>query len=153
MEQTESELLALRREKLAALEKLGVAPFGAAFETSGDIARVREKFAEGASFRVAGRISAHRDMGKSHFVDLKDASGRMQIYLQTKELGPEAMEVFKLLDIGRFHRRGRNLFHDQDGRADVEAAQAGVAGEIAATVTGKMARLAGHRGAISPALP
>src|SRR6478735_162550 len=102
MEQTESELLALRREKLAALEKLGVAPFGAAFETSGDIARVREKFAEGASFRIAGRISAHRDMGKSHFVDLKDASGRMQIYLQAKELGPEAMEIFKLLDLGDF---------------------------------------------------
>src|SRR5204862_1897641 len=37
-----------------------------------------------------------------HFVDLKDASGRMQIYLQAKELGPEAMEVFKLLDIGDF---------------------------------------------------
>src|SRR6184192_239314 len=102
MEHTESELLALRREKLAALEKLGVAPFGAAFETSGDIAQAREKFAEGASFRVAGRISAHRDMGKSHFVDLKDASGRMQIYLQAKELGAEAMEIFKLLDLGDF---------------------------------------------------
>src|SRR5216110_3204529 len=102
MEQTEIELLALRREKLAALEKLGVAPFGAAFETSGDIAHAREKFAEGASFRIAGRISAHRDMGKSHFVDLKDASGRMQIYLQAKELGAEAMEIFKLLDLGDF---------------------------------------------------
>src|SRR5437660_11473156 len=102
MEQTESELLALRREKLAALEKLGVAPFGAAFETSGDIAHAREKFADGASFRIAGRISAHRDMGKSHFVDLKDASGRMQIYLQAKELGAEAMEIFKLLDLGDF---------------------------------------------------
>src|SRR6266705_2164475 len=102
MEQTESELLALRREKLAALEKLGVAPFGAAFETSGDIAHAREKFAEGASFRIAGRISAHRNMGKSHFVDLKDASGRMQIYLQAKELGAEAMEIFKLLDLGDF---------------------------------------------------
>src|SRR5438128_8513783 len=102
MEQTESELLALRREKLAAFEKLVVAPFGAAFETSGDIAQAREKFAEGASFRIAGRISAHRDMGKSHFVDLKDASGRMQIYLQAKELGAETMEVFKLLDLGDF---------------------------------------------------
>jgi len=102
MEQTESELLALRREKLAALEKLGVAPFGAAFETSGDIADAREKFAEGASFRIAGRITAHRDMGKSHFVDLKDASGRMQIYLRAKELGSEAMEVFRLLDVGDF---------------------------------------------------
>jgi lysyl-tRNA synthetase class 2 len=102
MEQTESELLALRREKLAALEKLGVAPFGAAFQTSGDIAHAREKFAERASFRIAGRISAHRDMGKSHFVDLKDGSGRMQIYLQAKELGAETMEVFKLLDLGDF---------------------------------------------------
>src|SRR5690349_15934514 len=102
MEQDESELLALRREKLAALEKLGIAPFGAAFETSGDTAQVREKFAENTDFRVAGRITAHRDMGKSHFVDLKDASGRIQIYLHAKELGPEAMEIFKLLDLGDF---------------------------------------------------
>jgi lysyl-tRNA synthetase, class II len=102
MEEDESELLALRRQKLAALEKLGIAPFGAAFETSGDIAEVREKFAEGRDFRVAGRITAHRDMGKSHFVDLKDASGRIQIYLHAKELGPEAMEIFKLLDLGDF---------------------------------------------------
>src|SRR5689334_21990769 len=41
-------------------------------------------------------------MGKSHFVDLKDASGRIQIYLHAKELGPEAMEIFKLLDLGDF---------------------------------------------------
>jgi len=102
MEETESELLALRREKLTALEKLGVAPFGAAFEISGDIADAREKFAEGAVFRIAGRITAHRDMGKSHFLDLKDASGRMQIYLHVKEVGEEAMEIFKLLDLGDF---------------------------------------------------
>jgi lysyl-tRNA synthetase class 2 len=102
MEQDESELLALRRDKLAALEKLGIPPFGAAFETSGDIAQVRERFAEDANFRVAGRITAHRDMGKSHFVDLKDASGRIQIYLHAKELGEAAMGIFKLLDLGDF---------------------------------------------------
>src|SRR5437763_8936079 len=102
MEQTESELLALRREKLAALEKLGVAPFGAAFQTSDDIAQVRETFAEGASFRIAGRVSGNRNMGTSHIVDLKDASRRMHSYLQAKELGPEAMEVFRLLNLGDF---------------------------------------------------
>src|ERR1044072_6950334 len=102
MEDTETELLALRRVKLTALEKLGVAPFGMAFETSGDIAHAREKFAEGAVFRIAGRNTAHRDMGKSHFVDLRDASGRMQIYLHAKEIGEETMEIFKLLDLGDF---------------------------------------------------
>src|SRR3989440_7036049 len=120
MEQTESELLALRREKLAALEKLGVAPFGAAFEPSGDIAHAREKFAERASFRIAGRISAHRDMGKSHFLDLKDASGRMQIYLQAKELGAEAMEVFKLLDLGDFIGVEGTCFTTKTGEATLK---------------------------------
>ena len=41
-------------------------------------------------------------MGKSHFLDLRDATGRMQIYVQAKELGPEAMETFALLDLGDF---------------------------------------------------
>ena len=98
----ENELIALRRQKLDALRARGVAPFGRSFETSGSIGEVREKFAEGAALRVAGRITAHRDMGKSHFLDLRDASGRIQIYVQAKELGPEAMEIFGLLDLGDF---------------------------------------------------
>ena len=98
----ENELIALRRQKTEALRQRGTEPFGHAFETSGSIAEVREQFAEGKTLRVAGRITAHRNMGKSHFVDLRDASGRIQIYLQAKELGPEAMEIFGLLDLGDF---------------------------------------------------
>ena len=98
----ENALIALRRQKLETLHARGVAPFGAAFATSGTIAEVRAKFSEGATLRAAGRITAHRDMGKSHFVDLRDASGRIQAYVQTKELGPEVMEIFGLLDLGDF---------------------------------------------------
>jgi lysyl-tRNA synthetase, class II len=96
----ENELIALRREKLEKLRARGVEPFGEAFETSGDIAEVRKKFKEGDTLRAAGRIIAHRDMGKSHFVDLRDSTGRIQIYFHSKEIGPEAMEIFNLLDIG-----------------------------------------------------
>ena len=98
----ENELIALRRQKLQALEAHGVSPFGAAFATSGTIAEVCGKFADKATLRVAGRMTAHRDMGKSHFVDLRDATGRIQVYVQTKELGPEVMETFALLDLGDF---------------------------------------------------
>ncbi len=98
----ENELIAQRRHKLQLLEEHGVRPFGAAFETDGNIGQLREKFAEGATLRAAGRITAHRDMGKSHFVDLRDASGRIQIYVQAKELGPELMQIFGLLDLGDF---------------------------------------------------
>jgi lysyl-tRNA synthetase class 2 len=98
----ESELIALRRKKLDTLRAKGVDPFGAGFEVTGSIAELREKFKEGETFRAAGRITAHRDMGKSHFVDLRDATGRIQIYIHAKEVGPELSDIFRLLDLGDF---------------------------------------------------
>jgi len=98
----ENELIALRRKKLDALRAKGVEPFGAGFEPSGSIGEVREKFKEGETLRAAGRITAHRDMGKSHFLDLRDASGRIQIYVHAREVGAELVDLFRLLDIGDF---------------------------------------------------
>ena len=98
----ENGLIAQRREKLEALRARGIDPFGQTFETSGSIREVREKFKEGETLRAAGRLTAHRDMGKSHFVDLRDATGRIQIYFHEKEVGAEPMELFKLLDLGDF---------------------------------------------------
>jgi lysyl-tRNA synthetase class 2 len=98
----ENELIALRRKKLDALRAKGVDPFGGGFEVTGSIADVCEKFKEGETFRIAGRITAHRDMGKSHFLDLRDATGRIQIYIHSKEVGAELSELFRLLDLGDF---------------------------------------------------
>src|SRR5215470_6365953 len=98
----ENELIALRRKKLDALRAKGVEPFGGGFEVTGSIAEAREKFKEGETLRAAGRITAHRDMGKSHFLDLRDATGRIQIYIHAKEVGPELIDLFRLLDLGDF---------------------------------------------------
>src|SRR6201981_2883627 len=98
----ENELIALRRKKLDALRAKGVEPFGSAFDVSGSIAEVREQFKEGKTLRAAGRITAARDLGKSHFLDLRDATGRIQIYIHAKEVGPELIDLFRLLDIGDF---------------------------------------------------
>src|SRR5437868_12102940 len=97
-----NELIALRRKKLEMLRAKGIEPFGTGFDVSGSIAEVREQFKESETLRVAGRITAHRDMGKSHFLDLRDATGRIQIYIHAKEVGPELIELFRLLDIGDF---------------------------------------------------
>jgi lysyl-tRNA synthetase, class II len=98
----ENELIALRRKKLDALRAKGVDPFGGGFEVTESISDVCEKFKEGETLRTAGRITAHRDMGKSHFLDLRDATGRIQIYINAKEVGAELSEVFGLLDLGDF---------------------------------------------------
>src|SRR5438067_1693013 len=89
-----NDLIAIRRQKLAALRELGVEPFGGQFDTTGTAAEIHERF--------AGRLTAHRDMGKSHFLDLTDATGRIQLFVSMKELAPEQAEVFKLLDLADF---------------------------------------------------
>ncbi|MEI6350191.1 MAG: lysine--tRNA ligase [Verrucomicrobiota bacterium] len=101
MEETHA-LFEIRRQKMLALREKGIAPFGQRFDLTGSIEAVRARFAEGNRERVAGRITAHRDMGKSHFLDLTDSTGRIQIFIHAKEVGPEAYEIFKLLDLGDF---------------------------------------------------
>jgi lysyl-tRNA synthetase class 2 len=96
------DLLAIRRAKLDAIRALGIDPYGARFDTTGSIADIRARFTEGAHERAAGRITAHRDMGKSHFLDLNDGSARIQLFLSTKELPPDQLELFKLLDLADF---------------------------------------------------
>jgi len=97
-----SELLAIRRAKHDALVEAGVDPFGSGFATDGAVGQVREQFEEEKMVRAAGRITAHRDMGKSQFLDISDATGRMQIYLNKKEIGEEGWHLFEQLDIGDF---------------------------------------------------
>jgi lysyl-tRNA synthetase, class II len=95
-----SDLLAFRRQKLEALRAQGVSPFGGKFEVHGSVKSVADAFEEGRPVRAAGRITAHRDMGKSHFLDLADFFGRIQIFIHPREIGEEAFSVFRHLDIG-----------------------------------------------------
>ena len=81
---TEQELIAIRTEKIEKLRELGIDPFGGRFETTDEIGELRENFAEEKKVTIAGRISAHRDMGKSHFFDISDFRGRIQCYVNAK---------------------------------------------------------------------
>ncbi len=115
------DLLAVRRQKLEALRASGVAPFGARFETTGAPGEIRAAFIEGQKARTAGRITAHRNMGKSHFLDLSDSSGRLQVYLHAKEVGPEAAAIFDQLDIGDWIGVEGETFTTKTGEPSLKA--------------------------------
>jgi lysyl-tRNA synthetase class 2 len=121
MSESESQLLAVRRHKLEALRGLGVDPFGGAFDNDGPIGAIREAFAEGAPVRAAGRITAHRDMGKSHFLDLSDFSGRMQVFVHAKEVGEADAAVFAQLDIGDWMGVEGEYFATKTGELTIRA--------------------------------
>ena len=120
-EHPQNELLAVRRHKLEALRAAGIDPFGQAYETTGTPGEIRATFAEGQKLRTAGRITAHRNMGKSHFIDLSDSTGRMQVYLNAKEVGAEEMAVFDHLDIGDFIGVEGETFVTKTGEPSIKA--------------------------------
>ena len=49
---------------------------------------------------IAGRMMSRRDMGKANFIDVRDASGRLQVYVRKNEIGDENFVEFKKWDIG-----------------------------------------------------
>lgn len=106
MDDTNS-LIEQRKAKLASLRAKGIDPFQNKFATDSTCDNARSKFdkgevPEGTRYSVAGRITAHRDMGKSIFIDVRDQSGRVQVYAQKQALGDEQFDIFKHLDLGDF---------------------------------------------------
>jgi lysyl-tRNA synthetase, class II len=97
---TEAELIAVRREKMARLRDLGVDPFGSRFEVTDTPGALRTAFEEGRRVRVAGRITALRDMGKSVFFSVGDVHGSIQGYLGMKDRDEAQVAIWKCLDRG-----------------------------------------------------
>jgi lysyl-tRNA synthetase, class II len=125
MDDTNS-LIEQRRAKLAALQERGINPFMNKFTPDVGCGEARAKFeagelAEGATVAIAGRLTAHRDMGKSQFIDLKDVSGRVQVYAQKQALGDDAFEIFKHLDIADFIGVKGTIFRTRTGEPSIKA--------------------------------
>lgn len=97
---TEEELIAVRRDKLAKLKELGIDPFGARFKTTIAPGELKTNFSNDKSVTIAGRLLAIRDMGKSVFATLGDAHGRIQIYINKKEVSELEWSAYQLLDLG-----------------------------------------------------
>jgi lysyl-tRNA synthetase class 2 len=97
---TEAELIAVRRQKLAKLRELGIDPYGERFATTSTPGELRENFSEGLKVKVAGRITALRDMGKSVFFQIGDVIGSIQGYLGLKTLSETDAAAWACLDRG-----------------------------------------------------
>src|SRR4051812_1127320 len=121
MEETNS-LIEQRKAKLAALRAKGIDPFKNKFTPGETCAHARENYVEGRDISVAGRVTAHRDMGKSMFIDVRDQSGRLQVYAQKNVLGDEQFDIFRHLDLGDFIGARGTMFTTKTGEISVKLA-------------------------------
>lgn len=123
-EQSLSELLQVRREKLAALKAEGKNPFEqTVFERTSDTQSIRDDFEqlEGSSQKIAGRIMSKRDMGKASFFDIADSTGRLQVYLRTDGVGADDYEAAKKWDIGDIIGVQGEVFRTRRGEVSLNA--------------------------------
>ncbi|MDP2088820.1 MAG: lysine--tRNA ligase [Flavobacteriaceae bacterium] len=128
MQLSEQEII--RRESLQKLREFGINPYpAAAYKTTAYIHDILNNFDafEGKEVVLAGRIMSRRIMGKASFAELKDSSGRMQIYINRDEIAPgDDKEVYntvfkKLLDIGDIIGIKGEVFKTQVGEISVKA--------------------------------
>jgi len=109
-----------RLANLRALQEKGIEPFGGAFERTGNLAAIRAGFAAGAAARAAGRLVALRDMGKSVFGHLQDASGKFQVYFKKDALPEAAFAAVKHLDLGDHVGVEGELFTTRTGEPTIK---------------------------------
>src|SRR6266516_4198272 len=124
MDETNS-LIEQRKAKLAALRAKGIDPFKNKFTPKESCNEAREKYRlgeykEGQLVELGGRITAHREMGKSQFIDIRDQSGRIQVYAQKNVLGDEQWNIFTHLDLGDFIGVRGTLFTTKTGEISVK---------------------------------
>lgn len=102
-EQELSEILQIRRDKLAALQQEGRDPFTKTKFTrtawSEEIKADYDAFAD-KTISVAGRIMSKRGMGKAIFCHIKDDRGQIQLYIRADAVSAQEFADFRKYDIG-----------------------------------------------------
>lgn len=126
-----SEQEQLRRNSMNELRRMGIEPYPAPeYTVTGHSDEIKANFKDDEEPRqvsVAGRIMSRRIMGKASFVELQDANGRIQIYINRDEICPDENKdlynvVFKkLLDIGDFIGVTGYVFRTQTGEISIHA--------------------------------
>lgn len=94
-----------RIQKLADLADKGVNPYPYSFDKDINAADLQEKYKSLEAgvetedkYSVAGRVMAIRNSGM--FIDLMDATGKIQIFSHKENLSEDQLKILKLIDIG-----------------------------------------------------
>ena len=125
----EAELIAARRENLAALRSMGADPYAVTrFDVTAKASDLQRRFSDlpagedrAERFAVAGRVMLLRGQGNIAFADLWDESGKIQLFFKSDVVGKEPLKAFQ-----RYVDRGDLL---------------GVQGRIARTKLGELSLL------------
>ena len=121
-----SDILRVRREKLADLRAAGKDPFEKVkFDFDAYSDEIKNNFVDDAeevrNVRIAGRIMSFRVMGKASFVNLADGHGTIQCYVRINDVGEDEYAEFRKWDIGDIIGVSGFVFRTRMGEITVHA--------------------------------
>lgn len=121
-EATENDQVRVRHEKLQQLRAEGTDPYMNSFRPTHRAQHIVDHFdeMEGEEVRVSGRLMLLRTQGKLTFGDLQDESGRIQLFVRVNNLGEEAYEQFKRLDLGDILGVSGTVMKTRRGEVSIE---------------------------------
>ena len=121
----------VRRNSLDEIRQMGINPYPAAeYVVTAHAQEIQDQYQDEAprwEVSIAGRVMSRRIMGKASFMELQDASGRIQVYITRDDLCPgEDKDLYnklfkKLLDIGDIVGVKGFVFRTQTGEISVHA--------------------------------
>lgn len=131
MSESDNQYVELRRQKARDLRAMGEDPYVNGIVPTHTAAEIHHIYDEkdGAElekvqekFSLAGRVMAIRAFGKAAFLQVKDHSGRLQVFIQKQGLTEELFKIYKMLDVGDFGWFEGRLFRTKTGELTLETA-------------------------------
>jgi Lysyl-tRNA synthetase (class II) len=129
----ESELIRVRREKLDRIVTLGFDAFPTKADVDTTIADVVRTYGDTlgqelektVSVKIAGRIMAIREFGKTAFLVLSEKTARVQVYCRKDMLPEREWSLYQNLDVGDWVEASGSLFRTKTNELSVRAAHLG----------------------------
>ncbi|MDD5108110.1 MAG: lysine--tRNA ligase [Candidatus Omnitrophica bacterium] len=110
-----NEIIQQRIAKLEALGAKNVPLYPANVPIHTAIGEVLSSFEEGKKVTLCGRVMANRAHGKVNFMDLRDTTGKIQLYVKRDIIGPEKSAFLEQLDIADIISASGELFKTHTG--------------------------------------
>jgi len=135
-----------RLEKLQSLRDQGVEPYPHGLSIADTTAAVRAHIGDRdeadlaqdpATFQIAGRLMAKREMGKAGFARVQDRGGELQVYLRKEDLGEEAFALWRRLDLGDHIAVSGRCMRTRTGEASLHASSLRLSAKCIASMPDK----------------
>lgn len=115
-----NEIIEQRKAKLRSLEAKGISVYHNPISDRIDIAQALKEFQEDKKVSFSGRIMAKRSHGKAVFLDLRDSTGKIQLYLKADIIGKDGFAILEDIDIADIIEIKGELFKTRTGEPTVK---------------------------------